>query len=286
MCRLVLLVVLVAMAATSPAHAGGVDLGNKGQTAQQRGEWASAIDFYSQALGAGDLSTKSKAIVLGLRANAYGVTGDDNHALADFAAAMDVDPGQPAPYVGRSIVYRQMRDYPHAIEDATTAIGHSPAYALAYTNRGLANFYAGKFAAAAADFFESHKDDPGEPDFVLWLHLSRARAGQDDSAEFAANAARINPSIWSGPAVSFFLGKVSAQDLPILADSPNLVTQMQQNCDAYFYLGEAALIAGDKSGARFNFETVLKGCESYKTNYAWFSHTYGAALEELKRLNQ
>ena len=284
--RLLLLLVLVVMATATAAHAGGVELAKQGQAAQQKGAWAQAIAFYSQALAAGDLNTKSKALVLGLRANAYGATGDHDRALADFAAAMDVVPGQPAPYVGRSIVYRQMRDYAHAIEDATTALGHSPAYVLAYTNRGLANFYAGNFAAAADDFFESRKNDPGEPDFVLWLHLSRARAGQDDMAELAANAAKINPSIWSGPAVSFFHGKVSAEDLPMLASSPNVVVQMQQNCDATFYLGEAALLAGDKSSARYNFEAVLKGCDTYKRNYAWFSNAYGAALEELKRLDQ
>ena len=270
---------------TTMAHAGGPDLAKRGLAAQQQGDWPTAIDFYSQALAAGDLGQKSKAQVLGLRANAFGATGAFDKALADYAAAMDVIPGQPAPYVGRSIVYRQTGDYSHAIEDASAAIAHSPGYALAYTNRGLANFYAGNFAAAAEDFTHSQKDDPTEPDFVLWLHLAHARAGQDDATEFAANAERINPQIWSGPAVYFFLGKVKAEDLPALAAAPNPVLQRQQTCDASFYLGEAALLAGDKDEARRQFKSVLQGCEMYKTNYAWFSHAYGAAQEELKRLN-
>lgn len=270
---------------TTMAHAGGPDLAKRGLAAQQQGDWPTAIDFYSQALAAGDLSQKSKAQVLGLRANALGVTGAFDKALADYAAAMDVIPGQPAPYVGRSIVYRQMGDYAHAIEDASAAIGHSPGYALAYTNRGLANFYAGNFAAAAEDFAHSQKDDPTEPDFVLWLHLAHARAGQDDATEFAANAERINPQIWSGPAVYFFLGKVKAEDLPALAAAPSPVLQRQQTCDASFYLGEAALLAGDKDEARRRFKSVLQACEMYKTNFAWFSHAYGAAQEEFKRLN-
>ena len=278
------MVMMVAGMTTNAAHAGGPDLAKQGLAAQQQGDWPTAIDLYSQALAAGDLSTKSKAQLLGLRANAYGATGAFDKALADFAAAMDALPGQPAPFIGRSIVYRQMGDYTHAIEDAGTALDHSPGYSLAYTNRGLANFYAGNFAAAAEDFAHSQKDDPTEPDFVLWLHLSRARAGQDDAAELEANAARINPTIWSGPAVYFFLGKVSAQDLPILAGSQNLVIEMQQTCEALFYLGEADLLAGDKNGARYNFRAALKGCERYKTNYAWFSNAYGAALTELKRM--
>ena len=282
--RTLLFTALLMAAMMTAAHAGGPDLAKQGLAAQQQGDWPSAIDFYSQALADGDLNKKGEAQVLGLRANAYGATGFLDKAMADFAAAMDAVPGQPAPYVGRSIVYRQMGDYAHAIEDAGTAIDHSPGYALAYTNRGLANFYAGNFAAAAEDFTHSQKDDPTEPDFVLWLHLSRARAGQDDAAEFTANAIRINTSVWSGPAVSFFLGRVSEQDLPILAGSTNLVIEMQQTCDAYFYLGEAALLAGDRNDARYNFEAALKGCETYKTNYAWFSHAYGAALTELKRM--
>jgi lipoprotein NlpI len=280
------LLIVLMMTMANVALAGGADLARQGLAAQQQGEWRQAIDLYSQALAAGDLNPKAKAEVLGLRANAYGVTSADDKALVDFAAAMDAVPGQPAPYVGRSIVYRQMGDYAHAIEDATTAIGHSPAYALAYTNRGLANFYAGNFAAAADDFFQSRKADPREPDFVVWLHLARARAGQDDGAELAANSAPINPDTWSGPAVYFFLGRVNPEDLPTLAATPNPVVQMQQSCEASFYLGEADLLAGDKNAARWNFQAVLKACDLYKANYAWFSNAYGGALTELKRLGQ
>jgi lipoprotein NlpI len=281
-----LLIALLMTAMANMAHAGGVELARQGLAAQQQGQWQQAIDLFSQALAAGDLSTKNKAEVLGLRANAYGATGSSDKALADFAAAMEVAPGQPAPYVGRSIVYRQMGDYAHAIEDATTALAHSPAYVLAHTNRGLANFYAGNFAAAADDFFQSRKADPREPDFVVWLHLARARAGQDDGAELAANAAPINPDIWSGPAVYFFLGKVNPEDLPTLAATQNPVVQMQQSCEASFYLGEADLLAGDKGAARWNFQAVIKACDLYKSNYAWFSNAYGGALTELKRLDQ
>jgi len=167
--------VMVVGMTTAAAFAGGLNLAKQGLAAQHEGDWPKAIDLYSQALAAGDLTSESKAFVLGLRANAYGATGAFDKSMADFAVAMDAVPGESAPYVGRSIVYRQMGDYAHAIEDASTAIAHSPAYTLAYTNRGLANFYAGNFAAAAEDFTHSQKDDPTEPDFVLWLHLSRPR---------------------------------------------------------------------------------------------------------------
>jgi lipoprotein NlpI len=281
-----LLVLLLMLAAPGqPARAGGLELANSGLAAQQQGKWDQAIDLYTQALASGDLPDNTKARVLGLRGNAYGATGAAKRALADFAAAIDLTPGQPAPYVGRGIVYRQMGDYGHAIADDDTAIAHSPGYVLAFTNRGLANFYAGRFAAAAEDFAKSSADDPGEADFVLWLHLSRARAGQDDSAEFARNAARIDPKQWAGPAVHLFLGQLKPDDLPAAAASPNSALQRQQGCEASFYLGEAALLAGQKAAARRQFQDVLDGCDLYKANYSWFSLVYGAALTELQRLN-
>jgi lipoprotein NlpI len=281
-----LLVLLLMFAApTQSARAGGLDLANGGLAAQQQGKWDQAIDLYSQALASGDLPNNTKARVLGLRGNAYGATGAPARALADFAAAIDLTPGQPAPYVGRSIVYRQMGDYDHAIADDDTAIAHSPGYVLAFTNRGLANFYAGRFAAAAEDFLKSNADDPGEADFVLWLHLSRARADQDDGAEFARNAARIDPKPWAGPAVQFFLGQMKPDDLPAAAASPNAALQRQQACEASFYLGEFALLAGEKAEARRQFQIVLDGCDLYKANYSWFSLVYGAALTERQRLD-
>jgi lipoprotein NlpI len=282
-----LFVLLGTIALGSPAaSATGLDLAQAGLAAQQQGEWGKAIELYTQALAAGDLPAKTQARVLGLRANAYGAIALPDQALADFAAALAITPDDPAPYVGRGIVYRQMGDYDKAIADDDTAIAHSPGYALAFTNRGIANFYAGHFAAAAEDFAKSHADDPAEPDFVLWLHLAHARAGENDSEEFARNAGKIDRNQWAGAAVYFYLGQVKAGDLPAAAATGNSAFQRQQGCEASFYLGEGALLAGHKDEARRFFQSVLDACDLYKFSYSWFSQAYGAAKEELKRLDQ
>jgi lipoprotein NlpI len=190
--RLLTSAAAVVLIALGPAIAGGLDLAKAGLTAQRKGDWDRAMQFYQQALEAGDLSPAMQARVHGLRANAYGIEGLHDKAGADFAAAMALTPNDPAPYVGRSILDRQMANYTSAMADASAAIALKPDYVLAYTNRGLAEFYAGRFAAAE-DFAKSQAADPGEPDFVLWLHLARARAGQDDKDELARNAARLDP---------------------------------------------------------------------------------------------
>jgi lipoprotein NlpI len=274
------------IATSGGARADGLDLTKAGLAAQQQGGWDEALQLYTQALDAADLPVKSRARVLGLRANAHGVKGLYDKATVDFAAAMEITPNDPAPYVGRSIVHRQMGDYSRAIADDDAALGLAPDFTLAYTNRGLANFYAGRFAAAAEDFTRSQAADPGEPDFVLWLHLSRARAGQDDAAELARNAAKIDLRHWAGPAVALFLGRIKPDELAAAAADKNPTIQLQQGCEASFYLGEDALLHGRGDDANRLFQSVLDACALYKTTYASFCQAYGAAREELKRIRQ
>jgi lipoprotein NlpI len=282
--RLLIVVAALIFAAGGLAWADSLDLAKAGLAAQQQGNWDQALQLYNQALEAGDLPTKIKARVLGLRANAYGVAGVYDKATSDFSAAIEITPDDPAPYVGRSTVYRQMGDYSHAIADADAAIALVPNYALAYTNRGLANFYAGSFDAAAEDFAKSRAADPGEPDFVLWLHLSRARAGQNDAEELATNAAKVDLKRWAGPAIALYLGWVKSDELAAAAADKNPVIQRQQGCEASFYLGEDALLQGRRDDAKRLFQSVLDACDLYRSNYAYFSQVYGAAQEELKRL--
>ena len=89
---------------------------------------------------------------------------------------------------------------------------------------------------------------------------------------------RLAPWLW---VVVLFLGAslVSAAD-------KNPALQRQQGCEAAFYLGENALLHGRKDEARTQFQSVLEQCAMYKINYVYFSHVYGAAQTELKRMGQ
>jgi len=49
-------------------------------------------------------------------------------------------------------------------------------YASLYLTRGMVRFAVGRFTDAAADFADGLRIAPKSPYYVLWLHLSRARA--------------------------------------------------------------------------------------------------------------
>jgi len=282
--RKLLLLILLGAALSGAARADALDFIRGGMAAQKRGDWDMALGLFNQALASGELSDKGKAQVMGLVANAYGAKGLYDKAVAEFTEVIQFRPQDPAPLVGRSIVYRQLGKYDLAIADAGAAVKLDSGFIFGYTNRGLAEFYAGKFAEAAQDFTKTQTAIPTEPDFALWVHLAHARAGQNDATELARNATKLDLKTWSGAAVAFYLGKIDAAALREAAKDANAVVANQQRCEAAFYLGEDALLRGQKDQAMGFFQEVLDACAVYKTNYVYFSNDYGAAKEELARL--
>ncbi|HKF64074.1 MAG TPA: tetratricopeptide repeat protein [Dongiaceae bacterium] len=282
--RLCWLLLLFLVTAPLAAHADGFALAKQGFQAQKQGQWDEAIRLYSAALEAGDLDDKSRLLVMGLRGNALGIRGRYDEAVQAFDAAIRRDPSSPLPYVGRGMVHLQMGAADLAIADDEAAMKIAPEDRFAQANRALARFYLGRFDAAAEDYASLHAHDPADAGFLLWLHIARERAGADDDDAFRQDAAAIDPARWPGPAVAYFLGQGTAEEVMAAADQGSKAERLQQGCEAGFYLGEAALLKGDRSTAQAEFRKVLTDCDLYRGNYVYFSRAYGAAAAELKRL--
>ena len=283
---ILLLLSLMSPVVLSPgaARADGVALANAGHQAQLQGQWDEAIRLYTAALDSGDLNPKGRLLVMGLRANALGVRGRTEEAIAGFDAVIAADPQNPAPYVGRGMIHLQRGEAELAIADDDAAIRIAPQDSFARANRAMAAFYLGKFEDAAKDYAIVQAGDPGDAGFLLWLHLARGRAGIEDDAAFQQSAAAVDPKDWPGPVVAYFRGRATADQVEAAAAIGSKAEQLQQGCDAGFYLGEDALIQGRKDEAKQRFAKVLADCDLYRSNFVYFSRTYGAAAAELKRL--
>ncbi len=278
------LLLLFFLVSPGQARADGVALANAGHQAQLQGQWDEAIRLYDAALATSDLNPKGRLLIMGLRANALGVRGRTEEAIAGFDAVIAQDPQNPAPYVGRGMVHLQRGEAELAIADDDAAIRIAPQDSFARANRAMAAFYLGKFAEAAEDYAIVQAGDPGDAGFLLWLHLARARAGLEDDAAFQRAAAAIDVNSWPGPAVAYFRGRATAAQVEAAAAIGSKAEQLQQGCDAGFYLGEDALIQGRKDEAKQRFTKVLADCDLYRSNFIYFSRSYGAAAAELKRL--
>jgi lipoprotein NlpI len=57
------------------------------------------------------------------------------------------------------------------------------------------------------------------PYLVLWLHLARARDGEEDAEEFKRNAVSLDLRVWPGPVVAFYFKQMTAQQVVEAAKS-------------------------------------------------------------------
>ena len=95
---------------------------------------------------------------------------------------------------------------------ALTALDTALHTDLPYWRRALAKLYTNDAAAAADNAAMALKLKPAYPYYAIWLHVARARAGQNDADEIAANAKKIDRSQWPWPIVALFLGSMNPDE--------------------------------------------------------------------------
>ncbi|CAN0486355.1 unnamed protein product, partial [Phaeothamnion confervicola] len=146
-----------------------------------------------------------------------------------------------------------------AIQDFSALLKLEPQSAAAAYNRGRARYAKGDFKAAAADYSLALKLRADNPYAALRRYLAEGRiTGQlsNEDAALKAAAAKLEPEVWPRPLLELFLG-IGTPDA--LLAGVNQVPAKQRPpvlCEANYYLGERALIAGDKESARKFFQAA------------------------------
>jgi tetratricopeptide (TPR) repeat protein len=229
-------------------------------------------------------------------ANLYVARGEVHHlndqydlAIADFDAALKLN-NSPITLVQRATSLRAKGDYDHAVADFTAALGLDAKDAglegwEIYNERGFAQFLAARYAAAAADFDKvltlaaaAHTGDVlWLPYQAAWLHIARARAGQNDAEELVRNAGKIDLKQWPGTLIAFYLGQVTLDQL----SPPSSHGGMGHGraCNLSFFSGQHALIKSDNAEAARQFLQAREVCNIH-------TMTYLASGVELKRLGK
>jgi lipoprotein NlpI len=245
----------------------------RGKAYMAENNYPLAIQDFNQALqlSPGDVDD------LRDRGSAYMDHGDDDLAIQDLDQAIATDPKDSGEFNNRGLAYVGEKDYARALQDYDQAISIDPKDSDAYTNRGFDHFFLGQFAAAQSDLAIAVADSPTNRYRVLWLYLAASRAGQNSQADLETNAAKLNLTNWPGPVVQLYLGKITSAEFLTAATISDAKKNREQHCEAYFYLGEQALIAGRRIEARRLFQQSI---DTGVTNF----DEYDGAQTELKRL--
>jgi PQQ-dependent catabolism-associated CXXCW motif protein len=141
---------------------------------------------------------------------------------------------------------------------------------LNYIEIGMVDLALGQAATAADQFAKGMQTLRTNAYPVLWFHLARLRAGQDDRADLKDKAEKLDHQAWPWPILAFYLGSMNTTDVRAAAQRSGNPVEV---CEANFYLGAYRAAKGDRAVARQLLQSVTKNCSPTLVEYT------GAQLE-------
>jgi lipoprotein NlpI len=266
------------------------DLVTRGNEYTKKGDYASAIAAYTQALQLNPNSPK----VLYARGYAYYRIRDDDRAIQDFTAVLQLQQDADV-FRARAQTFEDKNDYERAIQDYTQAIRLRPADSLllysrafdyerkgeyapaildlneivrrfpeapdAYRNRGVAFLNSARLSEAQQDMSRAVRLNPTEHYNVIWLYIARTKNASGAESELAKDAAKLDLSKWPGPVIQLFLGKGTPDTVLQQASDKDTKTNAEQQCEAEFYIAEYEALHGQTTAAVKNFRLVVDSCD-------------------------
>lgn len=260
--------------------------GCRGATYSRKGDYDRAIADYNQAIqlahqgqgNAGDRQTSGQdaepisasvvgeSIVLGsgdgplLRARgvAHQWKGDIDLAIADYDAAIRLNPRDKDAFGLRANAYKAKGDFGRSLEDYDQLVQLDPKDARAYFHRARLHWQTASFAQSLTDLDQAIELDPKGAYPVIWREIVARRS--DKPSRLSEAAQQLDATKWPAPVVKLFLGTMTPEQVLSVAEDADPVKREGQVCEANFYAAERALQSGSREEALKQFEQAAAGC--------------------------
>ncbi|HVJ41052.1 MAG TPA: tetratricopeptide repeat protein [Dongiaceae bacterium] len=211
-----------------------------------------------------------------LRAWVESQQGKDADAVADLDNVLKNHPDHFDALLDRGGLLLRNGKFDPAIADFTAMIKLDAKAAAAFYNRGRAYFAKGDYTAAATDFASAMNLRDGNPYAALRLNLARQfqaqaakkdpQAGGDAKALEAA-AGKLLDQQWPVQVIRYFQGKMDQAAIFAALDSSDLKQGQGFRCEFNYYLGQQALLKGDRKAAADFFKAALATKSSTTIEY-------------------
>ncbi|MEQ9815202.1 MAG: tetratricopeptide repeat protein [Azospirillaceae bacterium] len=136
------------LASSLPADVTAIAYNNRGNALQNLGLLEDALADYTAAL---DLQPRY-AVALSNRGSAFDQLGQYENAIADYTSAIEFDDTRPEAFFNRANTYFRIGQYQNAVSDYSVVASMLPADGEVYAYRGFANARLGNADAAIEDF--------------------------------------------------------------------------------------------------------------------------------------
>ncbi|HEY3148421.1 MAG TPA: tetratricopeptide repeat protein [Dongiaceae bacterium] len=236
---------------------------NRGGAYSKLGEWDQALADFDALLKI----VPNDPNTLYARAWAYAQRGKDEAAIADLNEVLTQQPDDQEALLDRGGLNIRAGHYDAAIKDFGHLLKLDPKAAAAAFNRGRAYYAKQDFKNAAEDFALALKLRANNPYAALRLYLAQSHLGRGDTAVLKKGIDALDPSIWPRPLLELFVG--TGTDPALIAGINQLPPDFRTDtlCEAQYYLGERALLNGDKKAAREYFTAAAATTASVTTEH-------------------
>lgn len=246
---------------------------NRGLVYHEKGEYDRAIQDFDQAIRL----KPGYAEAFESRGSAYLARGDYDRAIQDYGEAIKLEPNYAGDFSDRAFAYDCKKDYRRALQDYDLAVQLNPQDAHILGGRGATRFYLGQFKAAEDDIARSLRLAPTDAYSAIWLYLAQARSGRAAQAELRKNSAALKSGGWPEPVIRMYLRSLKPEDVLASAKDADAKKNSKQHCQAFFYLGEDALLRGHTAEAIRLFQQAI-------STGAPGSYEYIGAMMEFDRM--
>jgi lipoprotein NlpI/transglutaminase-like putative cysteine protease len=243
------------------------------QTALARSIWLTG------ALEGGRLSASLKAQALRARGISYDELDRPSEARTDLESALAIQPDDKDTLNAAAVNAVARGDYVAALALTEKVLTAYPSETEARYTHAKALYLSGDFRSASAELKDLLKDQSlvrrGYPLVFLYLTTLNIKGeGKADIDHYVDGAAVTD---WPRPLVDWAIGKTTEEE--VFKSARRGENSSQQLCEAYFYLGEHHLAAGDERRAKNYFrEAIDQGVTEF------FEHA--AARNQLRRLER
>lgn len=246
---------------------------NRGLVYQEKGNFDRAIQDFDRAIHL----NPGYAEALESRGSSYVSRGDFDRAIQDYDQAIRLEPTYAGDYSDRAFAYDCKKDYVRALQEYDLAVQFDPKDAHILGGRGVTHFYLGDFKAAEEDIERSLKLVPTDAYSAIWFYLAQARGGRNAQAELHKNSAVLKAPGWPVLVIRMYLRSAKPEDMLASAKDADAKKNNKQQCQAFFYLGEDALLHGHPVEARKLFQRAI-------STAAVGTYEYIGAMVELDRM--